>query len=488
MSFSLDRSVTTAHHDDIGDRLGIDSAKTELEVTQPQIKKSQNSYKNGVLSFLTNVPIAKNAGIVKAYSEKVSAQNSLEMSSFIGGLSKRLGADAVSRGVQITGIRPGDKLTKRRVRALTHQAETSKLAGESKHLARNVNLRIWEGHSMSAPGHVSVTLKNGIGVVGQVLEKDTVRKTHVSWWPGNSENSHPLRRRKAAPNESYVEDKKYEISDKAQKSLSEGKFLPKLGQKKLSDGKWGKSAESLPAPLMGTNFNHQTGRRQFVTFGLNEKAFKADWAKVRNDNEEGKTGYTMISVDENCAGMGARVLKAAGAEVFAPIPKAYLYQDPDSMHEYGITLQREINSWNAKANALSDFFQQSSNVSTNSSKILSNTVPADDFSAVFRQKVDVDSKTVTMATRANLIATTIKSLPSDQAKILTHLSHALAECKVENNKDFISLMQQAKKIVDALHPLVINNKTALNHDIQQILVAANDVLNDIKVTAFQLSR
>jgi len=487
MSFPLNHSSSTAYHADIANHLGIDSAKTESNDTQPLIKQSQQSYKDKVLSFLTNIPFAKGMGVVKAFAAKVSAQNASTMSSFIRGLSERLGSDAASRAVQIIGIKPGQALTSRTVKALSQQAETARLAGESKHLARNVNLRIWQGHGMSAPGHVSVTLKNGIGSAGHVVSKISTNKTHVSWWPETG-NSNPFAREKALPNSSYLEDKNLEISDKAERLLSEGRFLPKLGQKKLSDGNWGKSAESLPAPLMGTNFNRKTGQPQFVTFGLNERAFNTDWSKAQIDNLTGKIGYTMISVDENCAGMAARVLKAAGAEVFAPIPKAYIYQDPAAMRQYGITLQKEISSWNAKANTLSDFFQQSAATSTNalsSSPVIKSLYGPD---VNVQQRINVDSQATTMATRASAINTTIKNLPPEQSRALAQLSQALSGCKTENSKDFTSLMQQAKVLVDALHPLVTNNKTALNNDAQKILIAANDVLNDIKASAFEVSR
>ena len=349
----------------------------------------------------------------------------------------------------------------------------------------------------------------------------------MSWWPADQEkilDYSPFLSRTAEPSPNYKTDKNLEISDRTEERLEEAElahqeiaqrrlepvsvelskkaaFFPKAAQKKAQDGKWGISAQKVYLPRVGENrdvLSADKKKSKFILFGLHEKAMLDDVERLKRDAKANKVGFTWASKTENCASITARMLISGGAESFLPFSSAWIFEDPNKVHEYAKSVQKEIDQLNHKADNIANyskdlltdrviseawnhfthtqdgaFFSHQSKIDELKSQLEGNN----DEAAIQTIK---DQMCGHHQNHVELIHSHFKeqvaTLTPTEKEQLAGLSQAMEQYKPDRQDDLSTLMKKAKELVEAIDKLLTQQKDAANVSYNPAILTAHAML------------
>jgi virulence protein IcsB len=498
----------------------------DLNDSAPNLVKAKDGINGRILSFLSNVPLLKNASFVKAYVDKVDYENKVALSSFINALSKRFNVKSAGTALESLGSFKNQSLNEKTIQSLLSIAEDMYGKGEAKPLARQVVVRIWEYKSMDHPGHAAVSIKN-------VMDPSQWKHTneYVSWWPaesGNSKDMLPFTSREVSQSKSYQQDKYLEISERTEARLKEAElahqeiaerrlepismelnkqaaFFPRAAQKKGQDGNWGISAQKIYFPMIGKNKDLSAEGNQgnkFILFGLDEKAMLNDAQLLKREAKNGTTGYTFASRTENCAAIAVRMLRSGGAESFAPFSSAWIYEDPNKVQEYAKSVQKEIDQLNYKVDNIDNYSTQLLQDNTLRKEWDRFTTAEEGTFFITQQRIDELSGQ--LATKKNEAASQnikeqiqghhqshvemlhtrfkeqLMSLTQTDKKHLTDLAKAMDKYKPDEKDDIATLTKKAKELVEATNELITQQKGTAQINYKPVILTAYAMIKKLE--------
>ena len=132
----------------------------DLNGNSPTLVKAKEGINGKLLSFLSNIPLLKNASFVKSYVEKVEYENKTALLLFINALSKRFSVKSAGTALESLGSFKHKSLNERTMQNLLSIAEDMYGRGDAKPLACQVVVRVWEYKGLTHPGHAAVSIKD----------------------------------------------------------------------------------------------------------------------------------------------------------------------------------------------------------------------------------------------------------------------------------------------------------------------------------------
>lgn len=195
--------------------------------------------------------------------------------------------------------------------------------------------------------------------------------------------------------------------------------------------------------------------------------------------------------------MAARVLRSGGAENFVPFSSAWIYEDPNKVHEYAKSVQKEIDQLNHKADNIAQYAEA----------LLQNTAIKNEWghltsSGIFltaQQEIDklnTQLKSEKNSTNIGKLKETLQIYHQEQVEAihafftnqmasfsteltLTDLAIAIEQYKPTAKDDISTLTKKAKGLVEATTAL-IDQQEKTNAGYQQTIIAAHAMLKKLE--------